>query len=131
MNWKKQPNKTFINIVPYKYLVVIFPLFLCAVYFMYKLSERKTVNNFNVQFRGEITKITKRSRGRYDLEVGVGTIKIILSDYNFGQYKNKISIGDSLIKSSNTDCFYYKGIEYILAQNCSNISKIDTLVSKL
>ena len=130
MNKKKLPNKTFIYLVPYKYLIFIVPLFLGAVYFMFKLSERKTVSNYNVQFRGVIIKITKYYRGRYDLELLVGDTKIILSDYNFGEYNNKVNIGDSLIKINNTDCFYYKQSENIVAENCENIREIDTLANQ-
>ena len=109
---------------------MVIAIFLAVVFFIFKLSEKQPLSNFNVQFRGKITKITKYYRGRYDLELNVNrTNKIILSDYDFGIYKEKVKVGDSLIKSKNTDCFYYKRNEMTIAESCNNIREIDTLSS--
>ena len=55
------------------------------------LSEKTTEHNYGVEFRGEITKITKYYRGRYDLKLSMSRFnKILLSDYDFELYKKKI-----------------------------------------
>ena len=92
------------------------------------LSEKTTEHNYGVEFRGEITKITKYYRGRYDLKLSINGInKILLSDYDFELYKKKIKSGDLVIKSNNANCFYYKRKEISLAENCTNIREIDTM----
>ena len=106
-------------------IIIVISIFLSVVFFMYKLSEKKPDNNYDMEFRGEITKITKYYRGRYDLELSInGTNKIILSDYDFGLYKEKIKLGDSLIKSKNIDCFYYKRKGISIAESSTNIREI-------
>ena len=109
-------------------IIIVIAIFLAVVFFMFKLSEKQPASNFHIQFRGKITKITKYYRGRYDVELNINrTNKIILSDYNLGIYKEKVRVGDSLVKSNNTDCFYYKRNDIKIAESCNNILEIDTI----
>lgn len=108
-------------------LLIVFILTIAIISFY--TGRPKPVNYFNVELYGEITAITKYYRGRYDLELKLSKGKvIILSDYSFENYKDVVKTGDSLVKQSGTNCFYYKRNGAVLAENCKSIREVHEMV---
>ena len=101
----------------YRYAPFLLIAFLIIVFSIFYFSRPAPENNLNIEFKGKITKINKQYRGRYDISLQTNEYALIIIDNHFGNYIDKIKIGDSAIKSKNTNCFFYKK-DTTLFENC-------------
>ena len=109
-------------------IIIIF-CFFTSVYLLNRKELNKIQEDYSsITFNARIIKITKQYRGRYNLELmSTDKNKILISDYNFGNYVSKINIGDSIIKSVSTNCFSYKKDSIIIFESCNKYNYIEII----
>ncbi len=105
-----------------KKFIIIFICFIVVVYLIIKLTSPSKAAFQNIVFKGKINKIYKAGKGSYNIEIELNKKQIIsINDSKFNEIFEKIKIGDSLIKESNSSCFYYKKDRVIIYENCNSI----------
>jgi hypothetical protein len=79
-------------------------------------------NDLAVEFRATILKIEQHENGQYyiDLKTSYGK-EFTYIDSAFNNYKDRIRVGDSVIKIINTTCFNYKRKDEVLVEACKSI----------
>lgn len=79
-------------------------------------------NDLEVAFRACILKIEQQENGNYYVDVKTTNGKeFTFIDKAFDSYKDKISVGDSVIKIINTTCFDYIRKETLIIETCKSI----------
>ncbi len=82
----------------------------------------KPENDLEVAFRACILKIEQQENGNYYVDVKTTNGKeFTYIDKAFDSYKDKISVGDSVIKIINTTCFDYIRKDTLIIETCKSI----------